>query len=224
MFSLKFNTCTTLVQISQGAAKCVKFCSAQNHARHKTNKPHETPLGERTTSWKKARPCVDRMSQLARICRRGWNLDCYWDTWIKTSCFFSCETWIRVSWLWCLPTEVGVLRTPPLRTYILDFYTELVSTHLEISFKTTNSWFLEADVHRLGVRISSHFFFFLVDDEVETKLEMVRKVYGTGAGGRKNIVGSLKSSSVLRRWINAAAFDLFSLSIGVLILGGTLIA
>jgi hypothetical protein len=53
---------------------------------------------------------------------------------------------------------------------------------------------------------------------------MVRKVYGTGAGGRKNIVGSLKSSSVLRRWINAAAFDLFSLSIGVLILGGTLIA
>jgi hypothetical protein len=39
----------------------------------------------------------------------------------------------------------------------------------------------------------------LVDDEVETKLEMVRKVYGTGAGGRKNIVGSLKSSSVLRR-------------------------
>lgn len=45
----------------------------------------------------------------------------------------------------------------PLSSHILDFYTELVSTHSE------------ADVQRLGVRISSQFFF--VDDEVETKLE-----------------------------------------------------
>jgi hypothetical protein len=54
MFSLKFNTCTTLVRISQGAAKCVKFWSAQNitawfctkPCKAQNNKPHETPLGE----------------------------------------------------------------------------------------------------------------------------------------------------------------------------------
>lgn len=159
-------------------------------------------------SAKKARPCVDRMSQLARICRRGWNLDCYWNTWIKTS-VYCWETWIRVSWLWCLPTEVGVLRTP-------------LFPHLGFLHRIGE--------HPFGSRCpetGSTYFkpVFFVDDEVETKLEGLE-----GLGYRRKwkeecrrffeiIIGFAQVNQCCCFW-----FFFFPLSTGVIILGGTLIA